>query len=105
MSWNGHLTIFSVTRYTQPIPVYSVSQELIQIIALQSILMKSWMIGKTFVRTHYMAWLCVTAVNKVNIIKVIDSPSVLKVLAIVLEIERETFFSVLYDKSSWFFHR
>ena len=41
-------SIFSVTRYTQLIPAQSVSQKLLLIIVPQNILIKSWMMGKTF---------------------------------------------------------
>ena len=68
--------IFSVTRYTQLIPAYSVSKKPIKMISLQNILMKSWMIGKAFIKIHNMVWLYVTA-SKVNIIEVIEIPSVL----------------------------
>ena len=56
--------------------------------------MKSWMIGKTSIRIHNMAWLCYS-VSKVNIIEVIEIPSFLEVLPIVLEIEKETILLVI----------
>ena len=39
--------IFSLTRYIQLTPAYSVSQDSISLIVLQNLLMKSWMTGKT----------------------------------------------------------
>ena len=44
-------------------------------------------------------------VSKVNIIQVIKISSVLEVLPIVLEIERETILLLMVYCSSWFFHR
>ena len=44
-------------------------------------------------------------VSKVNIIEVIKISSVLEVLPIVLEIERETILLLMVYCSSWFFHR
>ena len=61
---------------------------------LRNILMISWMIGKTFISilyifyTHHGLALCCN-VNKVNIIEVTEMPSVLEVLPIALEIEKE----------------
>ena len=52
------------------------------------------MIGKTSIRIHNMAWLCYS-VSKVNIIEVIEIPSFLEVLPIVLEIEKETILLVI----------
>ena len=57
-------------------------------IVLQNILMKSRMIGKAPIRIHNMAWFYMQ--RKVNIIEVIEIPSVLDVLPVVLEIEKET---------------
>ena len=56
--------------------------------------------------THHGLALCYN-VNKVNIIEVIEIPSVFEVLSIVPEIEKETIFgnSVPYARSSWFFRR
>ena len=56
--------------------------------------------------THHGLALCYN-VNKVNIIEVIEIPSVFEVLSIVPEIEKETIFgnSVPYAWSSWFFRR
>ena len=53
--------------------------------------MKFWMIGKTSIRIHNVAWLYFN-MRKVNITGVIDIPAVLEVLSIVLEIEKESFF-------------
>ena len=58
---------------------------------LQNILMKSWMIHKN---VHYGLALCYN-VNKVKIIEVIEIPSVLEVLPIVLEIENEAILLVI----------
>ena len=61
---------------------------------LRNILMISWMIGKTFISILYIFYtyhglaLCCN-VNKVNIIEVTEMPSVLEVLPIALEIEKE----------------
>ena len=57
--------------------------------------MKPWMIGKTFLRIYNIAWLYVNNVSKVNITEVIEIPSVLGVLPIVLGIEKETILLVI----------
>ena len=44
--------IFSVTRYAQDIPVYSILQKPISVIILENILMKFRMTGNTFIRIH-----------------------------------------------------
>ena len=63
------------------------------------------MIGKTSRRIQHDLALYYN-VSEVNIIEVIDIPSILEDLAIVLEIEKETFLLVIvYACSSWFFLR
>ena len=57
-------------------------------IVLQRILMKSW--KDIHKNTRHGLTLCYN-VGKVNIIKVIDTPSILEVLPVVLETEKNTF--------------
>ena len=70
---------------------------------LQNILMKSLMVHKN---VHHGLALCYN-VNKVKIIEVIEIPSVLEVLPIVLEIENKAILLVIvyHAWSSLFFHR
>ena len=56
--------------------------------------MKSWMIGKTSRRIQHDLVLCYN-VSEVNIVEVIDIPSILEDLATVLEIEKEAFLLVI----------
>ena len=52
--------------------------------------MKSWLMGKTFIRICNVAQ-CYN-VSKVNVAEVINIPRVLEVLPIVVEIEKEAFY-------------
>ena len=55
--------------------------------------MKSWMIGKTSIRIHSMAWPYVTVKENIFL-------SVLKILPNVLEVEKETFLLVIVYRMS-----
>ena len=63
-------------------------------IVLENILKTSWMVGKISIRIQHGLALCYN-VSKVNIIEVIEIPSVLEVLPIVMEIEKKTFLLVI----------
>lgn len=55
------LNIFSLTKYTQLVPAYSVLHKPILMRVLPSKLMKLWMIGKTSIILYNMTWVCVTS--------------------------------------------
>ena len=76
-----------MTRYTQLILAYSVSQKPIQIIVVQNEILNDW--KDIHKNTQHGLTLCCN-LSKVNIIEVIEIPSVLEVLPFVLEIEKKT---------------
>ena len=59
-AWNAHLEHFFSDNICQShFSLFCFTETNIKIVQL-NILMKSWMIGKTSIRTPNMAWLCVT---------------------------------------------
>ena len=90
LTWN----IFSVTRCAQVIPASSVSLKLILMIVLQNIdeILNGWK-GIHKNAQHGLALWC--KVRKMNTIEIIDIPSVLEKLSVVLEIEMETILLVV----------
>ena len=91
-SWNVHLEHFLSDKiYSTYSSLFCFTETNINYSPAKHI-DETWMIGKTSIRIHIMAWLYVI---KVNIIEVIKIPSVLKVLSIVLKIEKETILSVI----------
>ena len=98
-SWNSHLEHFLSDK------VYSTYSTYTQLIVLQNIddILDDW--GDIHKNTQHGLDICYN-VSKVNIIEVIEIPSVLEVLPVILEIEKETFIGdgVPYAWSSCFFH-
>ena len=85
LTWN----IFSVTSCAQVIPASSVSLKLILMIVLQNIdeILNGWKGVHKNVQHGLTLW---CKVRKMNTIEIIDIPSVLEKLSVVLEIEMET---------------
>ena len=83
-----------MTIFTKVIPVYFVSLKPTLMIVQLNTLMKSWI---NYFNDIYLAHLVTQSykVSKVNIIEVIDIPSIIEILPIVLEVNKETFLLVI----------